>query len=246
MISFTGREKLARMTEDKGDDMCGRITQFSDLRLFAAAMGWDTTVAEHVADLKPRYNVAPQTPVWTFHQLHPDAMPRCEALTWGYKPHWARDDKARKMVINARIESVPTNGYYRALWSGRKRVVVPADGWYEWPVIEGVKRPQFISRREGPCFFAGLADIHGQQPAGGLVIITSDADGGLVDVHDRRPVALTEADARVWVDPALAPDGAEELLRTGMLPAEAFQWWGVSKEVGNVRNQGPHLVVPVQ
>ncbi|WP_167354367.1 SOS response-associated peptidase [Cupriavidus nantongensis] len=241
-----GPATLAEMFHFRGDGMCGRITQFSDLRLFAVAMGWDSSVAEHVGDLRPRYNVAPQTEVWAFDRLNSQALGRCEAITWGYKPHWARADKTRRVVINARIESVPTSGYYRGLWAARKRVIVPADGWYEWPVIDGVKRPQFISRREGPCFFAGLADVWEEQPAGGMVIITSDADGGLVDVHDRRPVVLDGEDARLWLDPALAPEGAENLLRTGMLAADTFQWWEVGKEVGNVRNQGPQLVVPVQ
>lgn len=211
-------------------------------------MGWDSSVAEHVGDLRPRYNVAPQTRVWTFHQLNEQHMPRCDAISWGYKPHWARADKARKTVINARIESVATNGYYRSLWSGRKRVIVPADGWYEWPVIDGQKRPHFISRRDGLCFFAGLADIHAGQPAmpdGGMVIITSDADGGLVDVHDRRPVALSEADARLWLDTAMEPEAAAQLMHAKMLRADAFHWWEVGKEVGNVRNEGPRLMAPI-
>ncbi|KAA0178847.1 SOS response-associated peptidase [Cupriavidus gilardii] len=233
---------------DSESKMCGRITQFSDLRVFATAMGWDSTVAEHIVELVPRYNVAPQTRVWTFHQLNAEGRPSCDAVKWGYKPHWARDDRTKKSVINARIESVRANGYYRQLWPRGKRVIVPADGWYEWPIMDGVKRPHFISRRDGPCFFAGLADISDNADGmvdAGMVIITSDADGGLVDVHDRRPVVFNEADARLWLDPALLPDGAYQLMLTGMLPAGAFRWWEVAKEVGNVRNEGPWLTMPI-
>ncbi|ODV41474.1 hypothetical protein AWV79_35480 [Cupriavidus sp. UYMMa02A] len=124
---------------------------------------------------------------------------------------------------------------------------MPADGWYEWPVIDGTKRPQFISRADGPCYFAGLASITERTAPdqAGMVIITSDADGGLVDVHDRRPVALNESDARLWLDPALQPEAAEQLMHYGMLPSAAFRWWEVTKAVGNVRNEGSQLAMPL-
>jgi hypothetical protein len=37
----------------------------------------------------------------------------------------------------------------------------------------------------------------------GFVLVTADSLGGMVDVHDRRPVAASEEDARRWLDPEL-------------------------------------------
>ncbi len=41
--------------------------------------------------------------------------------------------------------------------------------------------------------------------AKGFLIVTSAADKGLVDIHDRRPLALTPETARVWMRQFLEP-----------------------------------------
>lgn len=228
--------------------MCGRIAQYSDLRLFSTALGWEGIVAEHAAGARARYNVAPRTLVWTMHRLGHDAQPSCDAIRWSYKPDWASGRPDVPRVINARMEKVASSPFYRPLWKQGKRAIVPADGWYEWPVVDGEKRPQFITRKDGPNFFAALAcypPTSPDEPDGEVVIITLDADGGLVDVHDRRPAVLSEDDARLWLSPHLQPDAAFELLRTQSLKADAFHWWEVGKAVGNVKNEGPQLARPV-
>ena len=51
----------------------------------------------------------------------------------------------------------------------------------------------------------------------------------MVDVHDRRPVAVSAEDARRWLDPALTPEEAEHLARTSMLDIELFEWFPVTR-----------------
>ena len=79
----------------------------------------------------------------------------------------------------------------------------------------------------------------------GFVIITADSAGGMVDIHDRRPVVLTPDLAREWLDPATPKERAEQMVLHQGEPAEAFEWFKVDVAVGNVRNKGPSLIQPV-
>jgi len=78
----------------------------------------------------------------------------------------------------------------------------------------------------------------------GFVIITADSAGGMVDIHDRRPVVLTPELAREWLDPATPKERAEQMVFHQGEPAEAFEWFKVGTAVGNVRNNGPELIAP--
>jgi putative SOS response-associated peptidase YedK len=98
-------------------------------------------------------------------------------------------------------------------------------------------------------FFAALAQVTpGLEPVDddGFVIITDASDAGMVDIHDRRPVVLAPEQAREWLEADLPPARAEQLARTGGRPVADFEWYRVAKAVGNVRNQGPQLIEPIQ
>ena len=77
------------------------------------------------------------------------------------------------------------------------------------------------------------------------MIITTDSAGGMVDIHDRRPVVLTPELAREWLDPATPKERAEQMVLHQGEPAEAFEWFKVNTAVGNVRNKGPELIQPM-
>ena len=67
----------------------------------------------------------------------------------------------------------------------------------------------------------------------------------MVDIHDRRPVVLSPELAREWLDPATPKERAEQIVLQQGGPAEIFEWFKVSPAVGNVRNQGAELIVPL-
>ena len=77
------------------------------------------------------------------------------------------------------------------------------------------------------------------------MIITADAQGGMVDVHDRRPVVLAPALAREWLAPATSKAQAEQMVLELGEPALAFEWYRVATAVGNARNQGSGLIEPI-
>lgn len=66
----------------------------------------------------------------------------------------------------------------------------------------------------------------------------------MVDIHDRRPVVLTPEHAREWLDPETPRERAELIAKECCRPTDEFTWYEVSKDVGNVRNQGPGLIAP--
>lgn len=78
-----------------------------------------------------------------------------------------------------------------------------------------------------------------------LVHSTADNAGGMVDIHDRRPVVLTPELAREWLDPATPKERAEQMVLHRGEPAEAFEWFKVDTAVGNVRNHAPELIEPL-
>lgn len=77
-----------------------------------------------------------------------------------------------------------------------------------------------------------------------LVLVTADSVGGMVDIHDRRPVAINAEDARRWLDPKLTLDEAMHIARTAILDAELFEWHAVSTEL-NRGVDGPQVAAPL-
>ncbi len=76
------------------------------------------------------------------------------------------------------------------------------------------------------------------------MIVTAAADKGLIDIHDRRPLVMTPEAAREWMRQDIGGKEAEEIAADGALPADIFIWHAVTRDVGNVRNQGPELINP--
>ena len=226
--------------------MCGRFSQYRTAVEYLDALRYDKPI-EGGIDPEPinRYNVAPRSRVMIIFES--DSGLRMAKLPWGYQPFWAVGK--RPPAINARVETAATSKFFRDVWT-TGRTLVAADGWFEWvkdPDDPKKKQPYYIRRRDGePLWFAALAKLDRagltERDGDGFVIITADSDQGMVDIHDRRPVVLEADLAREWVDQETAPERAEEIVRDLALPVEAFEWFAVDRAVGNVRNEGAHLI----
>ncbi|ECG5644554.1 hypothetical protein E1K64_22990 [Salmonella enterica subsp. enterica serovar Poona] len=81
--------------------------------------------------------------------------------------------------------------------------------------------------------------------AEGFLIVTSAADKGLVDIHDRRPLVLSPDAAREWMRQGISGKEVEEIITDGAVPTDKFTWHAVKRVVGNVKNQGEELIKPV-
>jgi len=227
--------------------MCGRITQHRKPEEYAQALGLPVELSEQAAERRPSYNTPPGTTPWLIHQFD-ESHPVMDTVRWGYRPNWAAE-KGIPLAINARIEKAATGRYFRHMWL-HGRVLVPADGWYEWTGKAGHKQPWYIRRKsDEPMFLAAITNVRPdrENPEGsGFVIVTAAADAGMVDIHDRRPVVLGSEDARLWMDPHLPAEQAEHLARSMAVPAEDFTWYAVSKDVNRVGNSGPQLIEPIE
>ena len=106
--------------------MCGRISQFRDPHSYTEPLGFaDPLMLFDAADRRPGYNLAPGT-----HPLAIHADQTLRAIHWGYRPDWARDQHLPQ-TINARADAAHDAPYFSELWE-TGRVLVPADGWFEW------------------------------------------------------------------------------------------------------------------
>ena len=226
--------------------MCGRISQYSDIQEYVATLGMTGTLVNSVGEAPlERYNVAPTTQVALLH-LQGETL-HADLVRWGWRPHWAKD---RAAPINARVEKVAHGLFFRAIWP--HRAITPVDNWFEW-VDEGgpKKQPYLIRRRDGaPVLCAAIGQLpdadEGQGEHDGFVIITADSAGGMVDIHDRRPVVLAPDLAREWLDPATPKERAEWMVLHQGDPAEAFEWFPVTTSVGSVKNQGAELILKIR
>ena len=219
--------------------MCGRIDQSQPIEHYVRE--WPGVI--NTSQATPKFNVSPGTYRPILHCS--EGKKRIEDLHWGYQAAWAVGKVP--MAINTRLEKISGKYWKHLLTQGR--AIVPADGWYEWTGENGAKQPSHVHRlKHEPLLMAALVNFGPgteNKATSGFTIVTADALGGMVDVHDRRPVVFSAADAALWLDPDLEADAAEEMARQKGLGPDSFEWYAVSKLVGNVKNEGPLLSQPI-
>jgi putative SOS response-associated peptidase YedK len=189
-----------------------------------------------LADVPPRYNIAPTQMVIALRHLPQAARPEFVRLRWGLIPAWADDIKAGYRMINARAETAAEKPAFRFAFRER-RCLILADGFYEWQKLDGRKQPHYIRLGDGkPFAFAGLWERwhKGEEPVESCTILTTDANELMRPLHDRMPVILHPADYACWLDPA-RHEGAElqQLLRP--FPSEQLTAYPVGTQVNNAR-----------
>ncbi len=138
----------------------------------------------------------------------------------------------------------------------KRRAIVPATGYYEWRLVDGVKQPEFVHLPDELTVFAGLyewwrdpakADDDPDRWVLSATIVTRDAVGELGSIHERMPVFLAPELIDEWLDPH--NEEPDELLEAvaegGVEMAARMQHYEVGREVGNVKNNGPQLIEPL-
>jgi putative SOS response-associated peptidase YedK len=224
--------------------MPSRITQHRSKRLYAEEAGWDVRdELKWRGDRMAAYNVVPGTWPYAMHTLHPREQ-AIDTVHWGFRPESAVE-QGIPAAIRVTIEKGSTGRYFRHMWR-QGRVIVPADGWYEWTGPHGQKQPWYIHlKTDRPMFLAAISNFVPYKegpPGSGFVIVTAAAGTGLVDMHGRRPVVLAPEDARLWMDHAFSAEQAEQLARAASLPPDAFEWYRVSTDVNDPRINEEYLI----
>lgn len=149
-----------------------------------------------------------------------------EAVRWGIQP-----PNAKRPLINARDDKLLSSGLWsRLVKSPGSRVLLPADGWYEWLAAEDpkVKKQPFLHTVDGgaPFAFAGLLGyaIVKDEKVPAVTLITTDSAGAAKQIHDRMPVVLPSTEAEeAWLmddgDPAALVDALCVPLEDGRVEA---------------------------
>lgn len=239
--------------------MCGRYAASADVEQLVEEFEIDEVTEAPEA---PSWNLAPTDPVpAVVERLPKDAEPDAVAvrklvqLRWGLVPSWSKDARGGARMINARFETVDTKPAYRKAFATR-RCLLPADGYYEWYAQEGSrkKQPYFIHRGDGDLLvMAGIYEfwrddsLPADDPGAWVAscsIITTQATDALGRIHDRMPMIIRREAWDAWLDPhGTDPAAARSLL--SVTDAELLEAYAVGSAVGNVRADGPELVLPL-
>ena len=241
--------------------MCGRYVSSASTADLLTEFDVEEVVGE---ELRPSWNVAPTQSVRAILQRPPkEPTERAEpakpvrqlrALRWGLVPSWSSDPKGGARMINARIETVTEKPAFKKA-AARRRCLLPAAGYYEWQKTDHGKVPYFLHDPDGRLLaMAGLYELW-RDPAladddpnrwlWSCTIITQQAPDLLGEIHDRNPVLVPPELQAAWLD-CSSDDPATARKILDQIPEARLEPHVVSPAVGNVRNDGPELIQPVE
>ncbi|MCB9719044.1 MAG: SOS response-associated peptidase [Myxococcales bacterium] len=208
--------------------MCGRGVRPEGAELVEGLEA--ELVDEELSALPVRYNLAPTDPLGVLWR--DEGRRRLSVASWGVPR------RGGGIAINARDDRLRSSPWASLLRRGR--VVVPLRGFYEWERLQ--RQPWYFHRRDGGLLLlAGL--ILGDGDGLHATIVTTGPSGDIGGIHDRMPAVLEPDMIAPWLegeDPAMLVD----LVRPA--PEGTLLRYPVGKAVGNVRNDGPELVEPVE
>lgn len=221
--------------------MCGRFTQqlsWSELHELYSVF----TVPQE-SEPPVRYNGAP-TQEFAACRIGEEGSREISLLRWGLIPFWAKDTSISSRLINARAESVHSKPSFRSAFR-KRRCLVPANGWFEWSSVGGVKQPYFISSEsERPVSVAALWESWDKEgePLQTFTLITTQASPVLSRIHHRQPAIIDSSNWDLWLDPDSSSAQLLDLCRT---PHNGpYKYHAVSKRVNNVRNNSADILEP--
>ncbi len=210
--------------------MCGRYSLHSNPEVVALMFG-----LSEVPAYQPRYNIAPASQVLIARQegeLRGAAM-----VKWGLVPRWAKDPAMGTRMNNARAETVAEKPSFREAYR-KRRCLIPANGFYEWKLENGVKQPYYIHPSAGELFaFAGLWEQWNDLQT--CAVITTEANARMAAVHERMPVIVAPDEYSAWLS-------VESYEKVALRPCAdaAIAVHRVSRAVNNARTDVPGLIEP--
>jgi len=226
--------------------MCGRYTyivSYDDLRNYLQASFQIGDISDAI--VVPRYNVAPGQKVLSI--INDGKNNRAGLLKWGYVPTFATNENIRNHLINAKAETVTEKPAFASSFKNR-RCLILADGFYEWRRDGRQRIPmRFVLKNKSLFPMAGLWNTFIRPDGSKLhtcIILTTEANSIVANVHDRMPVILSLKDAQTWLNPL--PSNKDQL--TAMLKpysADAMIAYQVSSSINKASNDSPDCIKPI-
>ena len=188
----------------------------------------------HIFAFAPRYNIGPAQRVPVLMKTL--AGVKAVEMRWGIPSEWSKT-----LHINAQAERIQQTTTFKPLLG--QRCLVPMDGFYEWKPDKSPVR--FVRRRREVFCVAGLwKDV--EKPGIDLpvaekcfVLLTAAAIPSVAPIHNRMPFIVRDGHYDWWL--------REGMKDTALNFADdtPLDWYPVSREVNNVRNENPDLIRPV-
>ncbi|MBM7582829.1 putative SOS response-associated peptidase YedK [Caldicoprobacter guelmensis] len=131
---------------------------------------------------------------------------------------WGFDySSKKKVVVNARAETILDRPMFKDA-ARYARCIVPANLFYEWKDEEIGKKVRYkIGLQDGNIMSLGglykLSFDKGLGPQLDFVIITTDAEEGVREVHPRMPLIIKEEWVDMWLSKDTPVELVEEILR---------------------------------
>ena len=183
--------------------MCGRYGFGNPARFHELGLGVE------FPELPARFNVAPTQQVPIVVQAK-DGTRRAGLARWGLVPWWAHDPSIGNRMINARGDTIRTKPAFREAFESR-RALMPADLFFEWQSIPGMKRRQPWCIRmtdDAPFAFGALWERWRPKGAGkdtepliSCTVVTTEPNDTMRPIHDRMPVIIPRDSYDTWLDP---------------------------------------------
>jgi putative SOS response-associated peptidase YedK len=236
--------------------MCGRVNIKTNLdqMLSAFAFAQQSAEVDRAANQFPRYNGAPglDYPI-IIRDVVRDAAepvfgPAFKMARWGFIPYFAKARNEGFKHINARGETVASNGIFKHAYRSR-RVLMPITGYFEWQDIFGTgknKQPYAIAMADDSPFCLAAIRQDWRDPATGeevtsFCILTCEPNEMMARIHNRMPVILRREDYLRWLGDEADP---ADLLKP--YPAHLMKMWRVDRKVGNSKNDSPDVLDEVR
>ena len=160
---------------------------------------------ESDSDIFLRYSLGVAKPDFSVGEIFPTNIAPVIIQTgatvakWGF-PHWSNGSS----IINARSETAHEKNMFKKPLK-QSRCVVLSNGFYEWGAsVSSKKKDKFLFRLpdEKLLCMAGLMntfrDTEGDEYLA-FVILTTDANDSVEDVHNRMPVILAHDEEELWL-----------------------------------------------
>lgn len=219
--------------------MCGRFALATEKNILE--MLYDLELR---GDLTPRYNIAPSQDILAV-RANPEGKKEPAYFRWGLVPFWAKDEKIGYRMINARAETAAEKPSFREAIR-KRRLLIPASGFFEWKKEEKGKQPYYICRKDkNPFSLGGLWERweKGSSPLESCTILTTEPNSLLAPLHNRMPLIITPEAYGSWLDPETPSAAVNKLLQPA--DPELFTAYPVSRAVNSPVNDMPDIIEPL-
>ena len=169
------------------DEMCGRYTFFTDKELQEVDEIIEQISNEIQLENMKAGEIFPTNVAPVLLPQDDIVIPRL--MVWGF-PNF----RNKGVIINARSETAGEKKLFASSLE-RRRCVIPSTGFYEWDAEK--KKFLFNMPDSGMLYMAGLYNRFDGEDR--FVILTTEANASMAEVHERMPVIVPKAGIRDWI-----------------------------------------------